>query len=505
MGRELARLQKEVVRLTAENALFMQKVQSLSVENMLLKQKIHSLIMRLFGKKSEKLDPKQLLLELGELLEVVPEPVDDDPPPKPPKPRGKHTRAKERLPDDLPVERSVIDPPEVVANPDAYVCIGEEESVELDVEPMRFVKRVTVRRKFVLRDRSQAPVIAPALPSLITGSIASPSLLTHIVISKYIDHLPLYRQQKIFHRHGIEISRKSMCSWIWKVGHWLTTIYDEMKKEAWANGYLQIDETPIRYLDPGFGKTRQGYLWAYHAPGQAIVFDWRTGRGSDSLKAMLRDYQGDVQCDGYQVYQSYNHSRGQDRRLTMHGCWAHVRRKFFEAKDDSPFALEILTDIQGLYRIETQLRAEGATPGRRHQLRQESRPLVEQILQKVSDHRQRYLPQGHTGKAVTYLYNQSPVLSGFLDNGRIEIDNNLVENAIRPTAIGKKNWLFIGSADAGYQSAVIYSVVETCRKLAINPREYLLDVLPRLPALKAYEARQLTPSQWLAARSKQVA
>ena len=471
----------------------------------MLRQKVQALIQRVFGRKSEKLDPAQLLMELGELL-CVETPRDDDDPPEPPKPRGKRRASTQILPENIPEERTVIDPPEVTADPDAYECIGEESRVELDVEPMRLVRHVIIRRKFRRKDRSEAPVIAPAPKQLISGSIASTSLLTFIIIAKFVDHLPLYRLEKIFRRHGVELVRKRMCSWLWQMGHWLLTIYDEMKKEAFATGYLQIDETPVKYLSPGHGRTKQGYLWAYHAPGQAVLFDWQTGRGIPCLASMLEGYRGAVQCDGYRVYPAYNNSLPLEKRLVLYACWAHVRRKFYEARKDSPFASEILAQIQVLYRIERGLRKRSATADERKAVRQEqSRPVVEAIGTAIEQHTAQHLPQGPTGSAVRYARNLWPMLIRFLDDGRVEIDNNLVENAIRPVALGRKAWLFFGSDEAGAPAAVIFSIVETCRKLGINPREYLLDVLARLPSLSAAQARELTPAKWRAARAAKAA
>lgn len=506
MPSELEQLRQTVELLTEQVCLLVSHEKELMGENELLRQKVQALIQRIFGRKSEKLDSAQLLLELGELLSAETTPDDDDPSPTPTKPRGKRRASAQMLPENLPEERTVIDPPEVKANPDAYECIGEEVRVELDVDPMRLVRHVIVRRKFRLKDRSAAPVIAPAPQQLIPGSIASASLLTFIIIAKFVDHLPLYRLEGIFRRHGVELVRKRMCSWLWQMGHWLTTIYDQMKIDAFASGYLQVDETPVNYLSPGHGSTKKGYLWVYHAPGHAVIFDWQTGRGAKCLESMLDDYSGIVQCDGYNAYPAYNNTRPLDDRLVLHACWAHVRRKFFDARKDSDFARMMLRSIQDLYRIESRLRKEAASPDQRQAVRQEqSRPIIETIGKAIKEHESSHLPQGLTGKAVRYTSNLWPVLTGFLDDGRIEIDNNLVENAIRPTAIGRKNWLFFGSDEAGAPAAIIYSIVETCRKLDINPREYLLDVLSRLPSLSANQARELTPAKWAAAQQAQAA
>lgn len=488
-----------------------QQIKLLSEQNNLLNDKIDLLLRQMFGKKSEITDSAQLLFALEGLDLMASESDDDDdlPPSNPPKPRKKRKSAKERLPDDLPEVREYIDDPdEVKANPSAYNCIGEEETVKLEVTPARFFKKIKVRRKFVKKDGKSAPVASPLPPQLIDKSIASASLLTHIAESKYVNHLPLFRQEQMFSRQGIEISRKRMSEWMWQVANWLNPIYELIKKDIKQSGYLQIDETVIKYLEPGRGKALNGYLWAYHSIGVGVIYEWHPGRGSECIVKMLDDYQGIIQTDGYEAYSTYNKRRVCEKieKLTHSACWAHVRRKFFEAQDDSRLAKRVLLKINEMYRIERELRDAGKSHEERLQVRQESTVgVIKEIRTLLDGSIESFLPKSLTGKAIRYTLKLWDKLLIFLDDGRVEIDNNLIENAIRPTAVGKKNWLFFGSKDSGQHSAVIYSIVETCRKLGINPREYLLDVLSRLPSMTNQEVEQLLPTNWLAEKQKQTA
>ena len=493
----LEKIAEEAAVLRAEN-------ERLKIENKLLRHKVDFLTRKLFGQSAERLDPRQMQMDLnGLVLPASPEPAPPPPPPPPPPaPRSARAPRQDRLPADLPVEIEYLDPPEVLAEPDAYRCIGQEQIEQLDVEPARFTRRVVVRRRYVRKDdRAAAPIIVPAPPRLIANSFASPSLLAEVVIDKYVDHVPLYRQEQRFARAGIRISRKTLSDWMMFTGNWFLHIAWCVLKELRATGYLQIDETMIRYLKPGSGRAQQGYLWVYHSPGAGVYYEWHTSRAAKCLEQPLREYTGKMQTDGYAAYSAYLAPIPVELRPQHAKCWAHVRREFFEAAGDSWLARWMVGQIQLLYAVETRLRETGAGPALRAAVRQaESRMVVDRIRRMLLRQLPNFLPQSPTGKAIAYTLGQWQGLLLFLDLGEIEIDNNGVENAIRPTAVGKKNFLFFGSGEAGKQNAAIYSIVGTCRILGIDVREYLLDVFTRLPGMTRNESEALTPSNWLKAR-----
>jgi hypothetical protein len=279
----------------------------------------------------------------------------------------------------------------------------------------------------------------------------------------------------------------------------LKPIYEQIRTGVMAGGYVQVDETPIDYLEPGNGKTKQGYLWTGSRPRGDVFFHWETSRAAACLDHVIPStFTGTLQCDGYAGYRAF--TKGRDPVITLAGCWAHVRRKFYEAVESSPrLAGWLLNQIQHLYRIEARLREHHAGPNLRAAVRaSQSRPIVqriERVLIRLKTGR-RHLPQSLLGTAIDYALGQWPTLEVYLAGGRVEIDNNLVENAIRPTAIGKKNWLFIGDADAGQRSAMVYTLIECCRRRGIDPFAYLRDVLTRLPQMTNRQIPEVLPSAW---------
>jgi transposase len=299
-----------------------------------------------------------------------------------------------------------------------------------------------------------------------------------------------------------------MARWMGLVSEWLKPIYAEMKAQMMSGPYLQVDETPIRYLDPGNGKTGQGYLWVAHRPGGDVIYEWHTTRAANCLERLIPvDFAGTVQCDGYSGYDRFASRReAEGQPLVLAGCWAHVRRGFFEARDSAPKeAAWILLQIGHLYRIEAKLRQQRAGVVLRDAYRSsQSRPIIRRIRRALERWQQtrRFLPQSSIGKALSYAMGQWESLEVYLQDAQIEIDNNLVENAIRPTALGKKNWLFFGDADAGERSAIIYSIIESCRRNGVEPYTYLCNVLSRLPSMTNWQIKEITPKAWAKARKQ---
>jgi len=469
-------------------------------ENALLRQKIDLLVRRVFGASSETLDPAQLELLLALPAAAVVETPAIQPVPELSVVRSRKERTP-RLPEDLPVVEEVIEPELVKTAPQDWRCIGQEVSEQLDYEPARFLRRRTIRKKYVHRtEGDHAPVIAALPERLQDRSLPAPGLLAQILVGKYCDHLPLYRQEQIFlSRHQVHLPRQTLARWVALAADWLKPIYETIRTGVLAGGYVQVDETPVDYLEPGYGRARQGYLWTGHRPGGDVFYRWETSRAAACLDHIIPvDFSGTLQCDGYAAYRSFANGRGDTIELA--GCWAHVRRKFYEALESAPrTAGWIVRQIQHLYRVEANLRAHKAGPQLRAAVRaHESRPIVARLKRVLIQLKAsgRHLPQSSLGTAMDYTLGQWRTLEVFLNDGRVEIDNNLVENAIRPTAIGKKNWLFIGQAEAGERSAIIYTVIESCRRRGLNPYTYLREVLTRLPRMTNKQIPEVTPEAW---------
>lgn len=470
------------------------------------------LVKQILGSKTEKVDPNQLWLM--EAPPVEPDPAAESSPgavEPSTTPRRRSRRRKPRIPENLPVEEVRLkDPQEVQDDPEAYRCIGEEVTEELDVIPPRYLRRQIIRRKYVrIDDRDRAPIVAPLPPRLIPGGYAGIGLLLDIIFKKYLEHLPLYRQsQTLLWRFGIDLSRQTMCDWVEVVANWLKPIYNHIGDELRQNVYLQIDETPITYNRARHGGSRKGYLWTYHIPAlpghgrcdAQVYYEWHTSRSADCLEGMLQSFRGTIQSDGYGAYASYCRRHG---AIDEAACWAHARRKFVQAHEDAPGATTawIIAQIGQLYRIERDLREADASVKMRALRRGvESQPILRRLRRALVVKQTAYRPKSRMGKAIAYTLRLWDRLTVYASDGLLEIDNNLVENAIRPSAVGKRNWLFFGSPRAGEHAAIIYTLLENCKRLGINPEVYLRDVLTRLPGLMNHETGELTPVNWLLAR-----
>jgi transposase len=477
---------------------FQQSLATLQTENKLLRQKLELFLKRYFGgTKNESLDPKQLELLLAGLAAVpVPAPVVEKPTP------ARLTIAarpvRQPLPANLETERVVLEPEEVKQQPTGWRKLGEEVTEELDWKPAKFIKRLYIRPKYANAERI---VIAPLPARLIEKGLPGAGLLTQVIVGKYEDHLPLYRQERIYReRHGVNLSRQTLCGWVEVAADWLSPIYREMKAGLVAGDYLQADETPIRYLDPDVkGKSQSGWLWTYSQPQGDVVFEWQVSRSREGPRAFLKSFHGKLQTDGYGVYESLARERGDE--LILIGCWAHARRGLHEALGEGRSAAWLVGQIGRLYAVEKQLREQNAGPQLRAAIRAwQSRPILERLRRALEIVRRKVLPKSLLGQAIDYTLARWAALIRYVDDGRLDIDNNACENSIRPTAVGKKNFLFIGHPEAGQRSAVIYSVLGSCRRHGINPAEYLQDVFERLPKAKTSEVPALTPAAWAKAK-----
>lgn len=477
-----------------------------AAEIAVLKQTVDALCRRIFGKSSEQLDPAQLELFGPPKKAPAADPADHGPAAEDPQVR-RQRRGKSRpprIPEHLPVTEQVLDPPEVLANPEQWRRIGEEVREQLDYKRGEFRRIRLVRGKYVRKgDVLAKPVIAPLPPSLQDRCIATPGLIAEIIANRFACHLPYYRQAEIFARQGVGFHRKTLCDWAALGAEWLSAVYRAIQHEHWRSGYRQFDETPIDYLEPGSGKAQAGYLWASNIPGGSVFYHWRAGRDVGGVTALFgpsAPVACTIQCDGYEAYASW--ARGKPH-IVLAGCHAHMRRKFFDAREQEPKLVAwILRQIGHLYRIEKQLREAKAGPALREAVRASQSRMIHRRLKAVIDRLalRAILPKSKLAEALRYAAKQWSKLEVYLHDGRIEIDTNLVENAIRPTKLGAKNWLFVGCREAGQRAAVLYTIVENCRRLGIDTREYLEDVLTRLPGMKDSEAVTLTPKNWLRAR-----
>jgi transposase len=492
-----------------------------AAEIALLKQSIDALTRRIFGATSEKLDPAQLqlLLEGDDTKKPAAAASADLGPAAEIKHHNKRkpkTRAP-RIPQHLPLVSEEHIPAEVQLHPAAYRRIGEEVSEQLGYKAAEFYRLQIIRPKYIRIDNPIArPQIAPLPPKLQDRCIATPGLIAEVIDNRFICHLPYYRQSQMFARMGVNLHRKTLCDWTQLAADWLAIIYRQIQNEHWRAPYRQIDETPIHYLAPGSGKAQTGYLWTSNIPGGSVLYHWHPGRDTKGMNALFKQTPPQeeqltsklprllriIQCDGYIVYNSW--AKDQDG-IKLMGCHSHVRRKFFEATEQSPRLIAwILRQLAHLYHIEERLRETKAGPAMREAVRAaQSRPIHERLKKLIDTlaRRRSILPKSQLGKALSYALNQWPHLQTYLSDGRVEICNNLVENAIRPSKLGAKNWLFIGREEAGEKCAILYTIVENCRRLGINPKEYLTDVLTRLPSMQAKDAEKLTPAKWQKARS----
>jgi transposase len=405
---------------------------------------------------------------------------------------------RQPLPAELPrVEQRIA--PESCACKDcggALHEIGEEVSEKLDIKPVEFFVRRSIRPKLACR-ACETVHTPPALPSLIERGIAAPGLLAHVLIAKYADHQPLYRQQAMFARHGVEIADSTLCDWVGACGVALQPLVDALREELHRASVLHADETPVQMLEPGHGKTRRAYLFAYRrgetAEPPIIVYDFAESRSGAHARKFLGGYGGALVVDDYAGYKALFETTP----MREVACWAHARRKFIELEEakQSTLAPEALTRIGALYEIERDAKAMTADARRAHR-EQHARPKVEALFAWLTARRPAINSGSATARAVDYLLRRKAAFTAYLDDGCFPIDNNPVENAIRPVALGRKNWLFAGSLPAGQRAANIMSLIQTARANGHDPHAYLRDVLTRLPTQLNSRIGELLPHTW---------
>jgi transposase len=461
-----------------------------------LERRLDQLLRHLYGPHSEQRSAGPTLFD------DCATPVADAPPPPPPlepvtstAPPQQNGHGRRKLPADLPRQRIEHDLSEAekvcpcCAAP--RVKIGEEISERLDYTPSQLQVIEHVRPKYLCRKCQGEIAIAPLPPEPIAKAIAAPGLLAHVIVSKFADHLPLYRQEKIFARSGLELPRSTLCDWLAGCAEVLQPLYALMVKRVLQAKVIHTDDTPVRLLQNEESKT--GRMWVYlgNATHPYTVYEATPNRSRDGPMTFLKGFKGYLQADAFSGY-----DRVYAQGVTEVACWAHARRKFVEAESsDAARAAEAMARIRSLYAVEDRARSLAAP--QRAELRQvEAAPRLESLRQWLNQLQKETLPKSPLGQAVAYVQNQWTALTVYLTDGDLAIDNNAAERALRGTAVGRKNWLFFGSETGGQTAAVLTSFIATCQRHAVNPWQYLKDVLTRLPACKQAELPNLLPDAW---------
>ena len=500
MSQREAELELENARQAAIIAELRDLVDSLRVE---LEQKnltIERLLKMQFGRSTERDVGPTLFdeIEPPTIVDAVPPPPDEPEIPAANAPRRGHGRR--RPPANLPVERIEIDLPDdrkpCPCCGRERICIGfSEPTRRYDFRPAKIVIQETVRNVYVCRGCEQAgenPQIEkmPLPPVLTLRPSATPGLLAHIIVSKFCDHLPLYRQENILERDGFVIPRSTLCDWMIDCSLSLSPLYRAMGKRILQSYSIHADETPLQLLQP----RRAGYAWVYIGDDAHpfTLFDITAGRGMEHPAKFLADFKGFLHCDGYDGYNSVHAN-------TRHvGCWMHVRRNFFDAKNRDARAVEALAFIRRLYAVERNAKDRKLTGENLTRYRQEhAKPVLTAFATWLMEMQRVALPSSGFGEAVRYAINQWPSLIRYADDGHLDIDNGVAERAIRPLAIGRRNWLFIGGDGGMPAASVLLSMVASAKRHGLNPWLYLRDVLTRLSARPPdSDVSDLLPDRW---------
>lgn len=461
----------------------------------------------LYGRKSERFEsaiiPNQLLLELGLELsrkEIEAEPVVEEITYEREKGTGKKMPSRVLLPSHIPFVENVIPRP---AGTENWTVIGIEKTTRLDYQPASVFAYVDVRERLVNPGNEDAGVKIAELPAMLIpkGKLGS-GLIAYILVSKFVDHLPYYRLISMFNRDGVKDLNDSLLNdTVKQVYKSFVPLYNLLQQHILSLGYLQCDETPIRVLEKTAknginSKAHKGYYWVYYSPQTKLAFfDYRKGRGREGPAELLKDYSGILQTDGYPLYEAF------DKRENLHllGCMAHARRKFEHAKsNDKKRSIYAMNEFQKLYAIEQAARDRNMDADQRKSWRDEcgAGKIIRELQEWCIEEYRKVTPESGIGKAISYFIGRYKFLVRYVQDGRAEIDNNLVENSIRPVALGRKNYMFAGSHDGADWAALYYTFTTSCKSLGINPFHYLRDVITRLPHTPADQLLELLPHNW---------
>jgi transposase len=481
-----------VLAMMAEREALTAERDALQAQNERLAHLLLTLRRLQFGRKAERLPDEQLQLGLEDLEQAIAQEEAQAEKRDPALREARTVRRRARrgaLPAHLPrIEVTLA--PQDTACPccrAAMTLIGEDVSERLDVIPAQFRVIVTRRPKLACRACPGTVVQTPAPARLIEGGLPTEALVAHVLVSRYADHLPLYRQAQIMARQGVALDRSTLAFWVGYAAAEVAPVVTRLREILLASSRLFADETVVPVLDPGRGRTKQGYFWAIARDDRpwggtdppAVAYTYAPGRGQVHARGLLGGYRGILQCDGYTAYKQL--ANGRENAVTLAFCWSHVRRGFYDlAKTGAaPIATEALSRIAALYRIEAAIRASNAEQ-RRAARQAESRPLVLDLRAWFETQITKLPARSPTAEAIRYALNHWDGLERFLDDGRIELDTNCVERALRPVALSRKNALFAGSDEGGANWAAIASLVETCKLNGVDPQAYFTDLLTRL-------------------------
>lgn len=479
---------------TQQQALLEEK-QQLQEANEQLREENKELRRLLFGSKRERFVPQadeaQLSLELAstssEPAVVVKQTVIYE--------RAVKQIAKKAIRGGFPAHLPRID---VILQPDEDVSgmrkIGEEITEELDLKPASLFVRRYIRPRYVSKEETFHIALLPTRP--IEKGMPGAGLLSQLITDKFVYHLPFYRQAQRYEQLGMKIPASTLDGWFEGACCLLEPLYQALRAQLLSATYLQADETPIAVLDKQKkGKTHQGYHWVYYSPEQRLVlFDYQQGRGGAAVGKLLKDYKGYLQTDGYVAYEQFEARED----IVLVGCMAHARRYFEHALDnDKARAQKVLLWMQELYAVEREAREKNLSAQERYLLRQQkARPVMDLLGEWLVEEHAKVLPKSAIGKAIYYLVARYNKIYLYLEDGRLEIDNNPVENSIRPVALGRKNYLFAGSHAGAQRAAIVYSLLGCCKLQGINANDYLQDVLQRLPDQPINQLKELLPPYW---------
>lgn len=482
-----------------------------------LQHQLEQLLRRLYGKKSEKLDPNQLLLFAREILEAgaaeietTPEPAAASPSKRPVKGHG-----RKPLPASLPRREVMHDVPlETRPCPDCGEIrrpIGREIREQLEYVPASMIVLQHVWPKYACAGCQGNVVEAQRVPEPIEKGLPGPGLLAHVAVSKYADHLPLYRQEGIFKRFGVELSRSTMCDWMAAAASLLEPLVKAMRDRVLMSKVVQTDDTPVKVQDHDGKGIKTGRLWVYIGDweNRFIVYDYTPDRSRDGPERILNGFEGYLQADAYSAYDALFKSG----KIVEVGCMMHARRKFHEARTSDPArSHRMLAWVAGLYEVEADAQEtrkkhpewdDSAWHAHRHDLRiARSKPILDAIRAWLEAERPRVLPKSPIGEAIGYALNHWNALIRPLDAGFLELDNGASERAMKPVALGRKNWLFAGSDEGGRTAATLMSLCATCKELGVEPFAYIRDVLDRVSTHPASRIGGLLPDRWRPAETE---